>query len=486
MGFFTSKDLDYMLQRGNDPQVVEKQFEYFKKGFPFTKLNRIATPEDGIAVFNPVLLSKLILDYDQLAQDKKIVKFVPASGAATRMFKELFEALSMDESQFSPRVHQFFQQISQYAFYNDLIEKCKSQDKKQILEALLTERGLNYGNLPKGMLKFHNYPGCSRTAVEEHLVEAAHYAICKEKDCYLHFTVSPNHLPSFKMLIDSVINEYERKYQITYHISYSIQDPATDTLASEMDNTPFRDSKGDLLFRPGGHGALINNLNDIKADLIFIKNIDNVTKEENLQPTIAYKKACAALLLNLQDKIFLFLRILDKGIKNIDQFNEIYKFATQELGIVFTSNIPSSEELKYKLNRPIRICGMVKNQGEPGGGPFWVENVKKQVSCQIVETSQINLEDHEQKAIFDQSTHFNPVDMVCSTIDYQGNYFDLHKFIDNDTGFISEKSFEGRTLKAMELPGLWNGAMAEWITLFVEVPLSTFNPVKTIFDLQKR
>ncbi len=486
MGIFASKDLDYMLQRGNDPQLVEKQFAYFKKGFPNAKLNIIATIDDGIAVFDSDLLSKLVLDYDQLAKDKKIVKFVPASGAATRMFKELFEAILMDESQYSPRMNIFFEQLSQYAFYNDLMAICNSENKKEILKTLLTENGLNYGNLPKAMLKFHLYNGYSRTAAEEHLVEAALYAMCQNRDCYIHFTVSPYHLEDFRNLINSVITEYEIKYKVTYHISYSIQDPNTDTLASEMDNTPFRDSKGDLLFRPGGHGALIKNLNDIKADLIFVKNIDNITKEEKLQPTNDYKKACAALLINLQEKCFSYLKSIDIGNLSSDLMKEIYVFASKDLGICFTSEQPSVAELKSKLNRPIRVCGMVKNEGEPGGGPFWVKNKKNEISCQIVESSQMNLKDQEQKTIFDQSTHFNPVDMVCSTIDYQGNHFDLHQFVDDETGFISEKSYEGRALKAMELPGLWNGAMADWITIFVEVPIETFNPVKTIFDLLKR
>lgn len=486
MGIFTSKDLDYMLQRGNDPQLVEKQFAHFEKGFPNIILDRIATIKDGITVIENHSMPELIAEYDQLAKEKKIVKFVPASGAATRMFKDLFDAIPKKESQYSPSIQQFFEQISKYPFYSDLVLKCPIGNKKEILEFLLLENGLNYGNLPKGILKFHNYPEYSRTAAEEHLVEAALYAVCKEKDCFIHFTVSPNHLQGFKNLMDSAIPEYEKKYNVTYHISYSIQDPATDTLAAEMDNMPFRDSKGDLLFRPGGHGALINNLNNIKSDLIYIKNIDNVTKEEKLQPTIDYKKACAALLFKLQEKCFHYLKLLDHNTLTSNQLQEICLFASRDLGISFNSETPDVAELKAKLNRPLRVCGMVKNEGEPGGGPFWVKHSKDQVSCQIVETSQINLKDPDQKSIFDQSTHFNPVDMVCSTIDYKGHYFDLQCFVDEETGFISEKSYEGRLLKAMELPGLWNGAMANWITIFVEVPLETFNPVKTIFDLLKR
>lgn len=486
MSIFSSKDLDYMAQRGNDIQVVEKQFAYFEKGFPYAKLDRIATLNDGIFRIEDHSISKWIADYNRLSKEKQIIKFVPASGAATRMFKDLFEALSADETQYSPKMNIFFDQLSQYAFYNDLKVSCNSDNKKEILKTLLTETGLNYGNLPKAMLKFHLYDEYSRTAAEEHLVEAALYAVCQNRDCYIHFTVSPNHLEGFRNLINSVLTEYETKYNVTYHISYSIQDPATDTLASEMNNTPFRDSKGNLLFRPGGHGALIKNLNNLKADLIFIKNIDNVTREDKLQPTIDYKKICAALLFRLQEKCFSYLKSIDNGNLSSDQISEIYTFASKDLGICFTSNNPSIAEIKSKLNRPIRVCGMVKNEGEPGGGPFWVKNNKNEISCQIVESSQINLKDQDQKLIFDQSTHFNPVDMVCSTIDYQGNYFDLQKFVDDETGFISEKSYEGRTLKAMELPGLWNGAMAEWITLFVEVPLATFNPVKTIFDLLKR
>ena len=486
MELFTASDLELITQRGGDPEMVEKQFSHFKKGFPFAHLHDITTPGNGMINFDDETLHQLVLQYDQYCNDLKIVRFVPASGAATRMFKELYEALSLEDGLFSPKVNHFFAQIKQFAFYEDLKPYIQNKDKKGILKALLSQEGLDYGNKPKGLLQFHRYDGMTRTALEEHLVESALYAVSKDRTCYLHFTVSPAHQDGFLKRVQSVQSIYEQKYHVKYEISYSIQDPATDTLAAELDNTPFRDADGHLLFRPGGHGALISNLNAIKADLIFVKNIDNVTKEDRLLSTITFKKACAALLISLQNTCFSYLNQLEKGDINIQMLEKITQFAKEKLNIHFLTNQPTQEELKNALNRPIRVCGMVKNQGEPGGGPFWVKDKNGVVSCQIVESSQINMKDPIQKAIFDRSTHFNPVDMVCSTIDYKGNYFNLHDFVDEETGFISEKSYEGRTLKAMELPGLWNGAMAHWITVFVEVPLETFNPVKTIFDLLKR
>lgn len=486
MELFTPNDLDFIRQRGSDPDQVKKQFSHFKDGFPYSKLAGIATRGNGIAVFEKEMLKSLVQFYDQHASNKTIVRFVPASGAATRMFKDLFEALKMDESDFPSTINTFFEQIQNFAFYEDLKPFIQNKDKKGVLNALLTDEGLDYSNLPKGLLKFHIYGNTSRTAIEEHLVESAKYAVCKNRTCFIHFTISPAHQERFAKLIQTIQPVYEKRFKVKYQITFSVQDPATDTLASEANLTPFRDSNGNLLFRPGGHGALISNLNSIDADIIFVKNIDNVTKEHLLQPTIEYKKACAALLIYLQEKCYYFLEILEDNDVDEHELQEIIQFAKVELKIKFPSETPTSLELQEKLNRPIRVCGMVKNQGEPGGGPFWVVGKDGQNSCQIVESSQIDLKNPEQKAIFDQSTHFNPVDMVCSTKDFKGNQFDLHQFVDENTGFISEKSFEGRTLKAMELPGLWNGSMAHWSTIFVEVPLESFNPVKTIFDLLKR
>lgn len=483
---FTEQDLIFLKSRGSDPEKVEKQFSYFLKGFPFACLDRIATTADGIFQMNHTELDHFIQYYEQQCEENKVTKFVPASGAASRMFKDLYDALKIERDAFSPQVKQFIQKFKLLPFYPDLQPYLESEDPKEWVEKLLTEKGLNYGNLPKAVLKFHHYEDANRTAIEEHLVEASMYAQSGKGDCYLHFTVSPNHLDGIKEWIQKVQPMYSERFGVQYHITYSIQDPSTDTLAAEMDNTPFRDKSGELLFRPGGHGALISNLNDIDSDLIFIKNIDNVITEDHLEPTIIYKKACAGLLLELRNKTFEYLQLLDNQLVSDDLYHDIVHFAKDQLCIQFQMDTPSIDELKIKLNRPIRVCGMVKNEGEPGGGPFWVTQTNGETSCQIVETSQIDKHDPHQLSILQNATHFNPVDMVCSTRDYQGNKFDLQQYIDHNTGFISDKSYEGRTLKAMELPGLWNGAMADWITIFVEVPLTTFNPVKTIFDLLKR
>ncbi len=483
---FTENDLTYLQNRGSDPEKVEKQFSYFFKGFPYARLNRIATISDGIVQLNNQKLDHFIQYYDQQCGENKVTKFVPASGAASRMFKDLYDALKSDGHVYEPKVEHFLHNLKKLPFYPDLQPFIKSEDPREWIEKLLTEKGLNYGNLPKAVLKFHHYEEENRTAIEEHLVEAALYAKSGNGDCYIHFTVSPNHLDGIKDLIQKVQPIYSQRFGVEYHISYSIQNPSTDTLAAEMDNTPFRDKSGDLLFRPGGHGALISNLNVLDSDLIFIKNIDNVITENKLESTIVYKKACAGLLLELRNKTYEYLQLIDNQSVHDDLYCSILDFAKYQLCIQFQSETPTLAELKMKLNRPIRVCGMVKNEREPGGGPFWVTNTNRETSCQIVETSQIDKQDSQQMMILQNATHFNPVDMVCSTKDYQGNKFDLLQYIDHNTGFISEKSYEGRTLKAMELPGLWNGAMADWITIFVEVPLETFNPVKTIFDLLKR
>jgi len=493
---FSSPDLTLILHRGSNPSQVEKLFAFFKTGFDFANIAGNVSIGNGIVKF----LSGDILHwrgvYELLAKGKTIVKFVPASGAASRMFKDLYDAIQTE--QLSTKAKLYLEKINDFAFFNDLkevVEKSGSnfdevrQDatSKIPVEYLLEEQGLNYGNLPKGLLKFHQYGDDeTRTALEEHLVESAKYAKSDDGVCRLHFTVSPNHLEKFKELVIQVKEKYEKRFEAIYQISYSVQDPSTDTLAAELDNTPFRDKNGDLLFRPGGHGALIANLNRIDADIVFVKNIDNVTPEDKLEPTLIYKETLAGYLLYLQEKSFKYQKqMLENGLNDAG-LQEIIGFAKRELMILFTDEYPTQAELLKKLNRPIRICGVVKNVGEPGGGPFWVTNRKGETSLQIVESSQIDMANPAQKDFMTSASHFNPVDMVCAYKDVNGNFFDLNQYVDPYTGFISEKSHEGRTLKAMELPGLWNGAMADWITIFAEVPLSTFNPVKTVFDLLKR
>jgi len=524
---FTPQDLDFMAQRGSEPNHVEKQFNFFKTGFDFANINRNVSIGDGIVKFSEKEVEHWIQVYEWFAQRKETLKFVPASGAASRMFKDLYEVVKTEKLTLNDKAKLYLEKIKDFAFFNDLKEKIEENGdsfdeimndatSKIPFEFLLEEKGLNYGNLPKGLLKFHKYDNETRTALEEHLVESAKYAQSGDGICRLHFTVSQEHLEKFNALVVNVVAKYEKRFGVTYQITYSVQSPATDTLAAELDNTPFRDKNGNLLFRPGGHGALIANLNNIRADLVFVKNIDNVTTEEKLEPTILYKKALAGYLLHLQEKIFEYIkrcevrgemwekgerrkekgeRRKEKGERKNEELpsdlsdgklKEIIAFAKQELMIQFENENPTQEEVLKKLNRPMRICGMVKNEGEPGGGPFWITNRNGETSLQIVESSQIDMNNPSQKEFMKSATHFNPVDMICCFKDLNGNFYDLNKYVDPFTGFISEKSYEGRTLKAMELPGLWNGAMADWITIFVEVPLSTFNPVKTVFDLLKR
>ena len=498
MPLFSPKDFADMAQRGSNPTQVEKQFAFFKTGFPFADIHHNVSIGNGIVKFTNQTIEHWINVYESMIQKKEIVKFVPASGAASRMFKDLYEAMQTET--LSEKGKLYLSKIKDFAFFNDLkqtIEKegfsfdevIQDPHSKILFDYLLEEKGLNYGNLPKGLLKFHKYADGCRTALEEHLVESAKYAQSGDGICRLHFTVSSNHLEKFDELVAEVKNKYEHRFGVKYSITYSVQESSTDTLAAESDNTPFRDKNGNLLFRPGGHGALINNLNRLHADLIFVKNIDNVTHEDKLEPTIVYKKALAGYLLYLQEKSFEYQRWLCRNsaeAQKCGKMEEIILFAKNELMIRFDSDFPTEAEVFEKLHRPMRICGMVKNEGEPGGGPFWITDRNGEISLQIVESSQIDMKNTEQKRFMDAASYFNPVDLFCCYKDFQNQFFNLNEYVDPYTGFISEKSYEGRTLKAMELPGLWNGAMANWITVFVEVPLETFNPVKTVFDLLKR
>ena len=493
---FTFEDKDFMKQRGSDPAQVEQQFANFEKGFPFADIDRPATIDDGILRLNEDQVAELEAEYSYAIEGKKIEKFVPASGAASRMFKDLYALLNeqLDEKQ-TALAQTFLSTLPRYPFYEalkqvmadkqlDLDAEIQKGNFRLIIQYLLEGEGLNYGNLPKGLLQFHRYESEIRTALEEHLLEAALYAN-NGKEAWLHFTVSEHHLELFKAKVAELLPKYEQKFGITYHVSFSMQAASTDTLAATEDNQPFRDENGKLLFRPGGHGALIYNVDGRDADILFVKNIDNVTKEQNIAPTVTYKKVLAAYLVQLQSLQFQYLKTLEAG--NVDPMTlcEIMDFAESKLMISIDEQ-PTAEELYTLMNRPLRLCGMVKNEGEPGGGPFWVRDTEGDCSLQIVESSQIDKNNPEKAAIMAKATHFNPVDMVCAIKNYKGEKFDLLQYVDPNTGFISSKSYNGRTLKAMELPGLWNGAMANWITIFVEVPLATFNPVKTVFDLLKR
>jgi hypothetical protein len=485
---FIEKDLDKIKVRGASLETIEQQIENFKKGFPYLNVIKAATIGDGIIALSDSQAGKYAKYFDSRAPKLKLLKFVPASGAATRMFKSLFSA--KDEGKLDKSVNEFLERLKDFAFYDTLVKTigAESGDYQTVLEYLLTDKGLDYGSLPKGLLHFHKYGKTARTPVEEHLVEGAKYANSNGK-VKLHFTVSPEHRKKFKALIDSVLPKYEAKYKVKYSISFSEQKPSTDTIAVNLDNTPFRTGSEELLFRPAGHGALLENLNEQGADIIFIKNVDNVVPDRLKSKTILYKKALAGLLLDYQEKIFSYLKKLyseevdEKLLKEILNFLESKLCTLPPEGFGSYSVDAKMDYCKRKLNRPIRLCGMVKNVGEPGGGPFWAKDPDSSVSLQVVESAQIDLGNAQQKEIFDKATHFNPVDLICSVKDYKGNKFNLLNYRDPQTGFITQKSQSGKDLKAQELPGLWNGAMSDWNTLFVEVPLITFNPVKTVNDL---
>jgi hypothetical protein len=499
---FTKQDLEVLSKKGISEEKVQAQLTSFATGFPYLTLKSAASLDYGIvsidedaAVYYQDLWNKY------LAANKQILKFVPASGAASRMFKNLFEFLNADYNEPTTDFEKkFFDGIQKFAFYSALDAACQKNEGvgvealmavgkyKAVVENLLKEKGLNYGNLPKGLLLFHNYTEAARTALEEHLVEGALYATNGEGKVNLHFTVSPEHVDLFKSLVEQCKGIYEKRYAVKYEITFSVQKSSTDTIAAAMDNTPFRDAKGNLLFRPGGHGALIENLNEQDADVIFIKNIDNVVPDNLKATTVKYKQIIGGVLVSLQQKVFSYLQMLENGHYTHEQLMEMLYFLQSKLFIKNpeTKLLEDSElalYIKAKLNRPIRVCGMVKNVGEPGGGPFITKNSDGTYSSQILESSQINMADPASKEIFSSATHFNPVDLVCAVRDKNGKPFDLLKYVDPQTGFISFKSKDGRELKALELPGLWNGAMSDWNTVFVEVPIETFNPVKTVNDL---
>ena len=497
----TEKDLQQLSERNITENQVIQQVAQLKRGTQYVQLMRPATLGDGILRLDKEQVDMMTAVFDADREFYQFTKFVPASGAASRMFKDLFAfADSGEETKFTDI---FFAHIHNFAFFDDLnaatkrlygsdIDTLLKEDcKVDIVKALLLDNGLNYGKLPKALLKFHRYDGFNRLALEEHLVEAARYATDNEGVAKLHFTVSPEHEAPFKKTVDALKDSYEKKYGVKYDITFSCQKPSTDTVAIDADGELFRETDGKILFRPGGHGALIENLNDLGEEIVFVKNIDNIVPESKAETTIIYKKVLAGLLLHLQQRTFEYLEMLDEGAVNDEELDEITSFAKEQLMIEIPdfvkdyNNIEKIDYLYNKLNRPMRICGMVKNEGEPGGGPFWVKNLDDEVSLQIIESSQIDHKNAQQEAIFQGSTHFNPVDLVCGCWNYQGEVFNLTDYVDPNTGFISNKSKDGRELRALELPGLWNGAMADWITVFVEVPIETFNPVKTVNDLLK-
>jgi hypothetical protein len=497
---FTSEDLALFETKGITPEHVQEQLKCFVEGFPFLPLAGSASVESGIVKLDTAG-EAIYLDAwgNYLQQGRIVLKFVPASGAASRMFKDLFEFLEgSDETPSSKFMKTFFEGIHAFAFAEELDAVCRRNtglgidalrtagSYKAVVRNLLMPEGLNYGALPKGLLRFHKYADGNRKSVVEHLVEGALYANASGQ-VRVHFTVSSEHRALFEAEVKASAPAVEKAYGVTLHISFSEQKPSTDTVAADSDNQPFRE-KGKMLFRPGGHGALIENLNDLDGDVVFVKNIDNIVPDRLKDSTVRYKKLIAGILVSRQKRVFEYLEILDKGQYDREKLLEIIHFLQNDL---YTRNpeIKLLEDsdlaiyLRHKLNRPIRVCGMVRNEGEPGGGPFWAQNSDGTLSLQILESSQIDLNDPEKKAMFEKGTHFNPVDLVCAVKNYKGVKFDLTKYVDPQTGFISLKSKGGKELKALELPGLWNGAMSDWNTIFVEVPIETFNPVKTVNDL---
>lgn len=509
MKTFSKSDLKSIEKKGIRVEEIEAQINNFIKGFPYIILEKPAVPGDGILVLGEEEVNTYCRVFEKQSPRYRIIKFVPASGAASRMFKDLFSFLESDNSQADKEnllqdqnpnsVGYCLRNLDKFAFYQDLSKKMEEDgislneaiEKREfdtIISYIILPQGLNYGNLPKGLLKFHHYSDGPRTAVEEHLVEAVEYATDAKKMAGLHFTVSPEHMDLFIQLIDEKKSVLSKNFQVNYNITYSVQSPSTDTIAVDNNNEPFRESNGALVFRPGGHGALIENLDQLDKDIVFIKNIDNIVPDRLKAPTYTYKKALGGLLISLKQQIDHYLDQLETNI-SAEELKEVEQFCRNELMIRLPQDylhleVPEKNKVIHQvLNRPLRICGMVKNEGEPGGGPFWVKDTEGNCSLQIVESSQVNLKDAGQKEIFSRSTHFNPVDLVCQVRDHKGKKFPLKEYVDKSTGFISIKSKDGRELKAQELPGLWNGAMAEWISIFVEVPIITFNPVKTINDL---
>ncbi|MBO3117874.1 DUF4301 family protein [Winogradskyella sp. DF17] len=510
---FSEQDIKQLESKGLSLKTVESQIELFKSGIPFTNIVQAATIDDGIMPLNEAKIEEFIAYFEDRKNDLALVKFVPASGAATRMFKFLFQFL-MDfnpeeesikdyiESNKSDLLSVFVSKLEQFPFYNSVLVQIErngidfynlstTQKVWHFVQTMLKEDELNYGNYPKGLLPFHKYSDSHiATAFEEHLYEAALYANGKNK-AKLHFTISVGLKDRFEAEFNRIATVVTQNTGVKFDAEYSYQAESTDTIAVTPNNKPFRNHDGSILYRPSGHGALLKNLNSIDADVVFIKNIDNVVVADYRDVIAKYKKGLAGLLLQLQTEAFTYLEELDKEHVSNDTIITITDFVERRLNAKLKTEFHtcSDEEkrvyLHNQLNRPIRVCGMVKNEGEPGGGPFWIADEAGNESLQIVESAQINLKDQSQKSILENATHFNPVDIVCSIKNYKGEKFNLDKFVNDKAAFITMKTKVGKDLKALELPGLWNGSMAFWNTIFVEVPITTFNPVKTVNDLLK-
>ena len=500
-----------IIESGVSEKDILQHLEIFRKGLPFIKLHKSCKVGDGIVAIKDEEFEALVALHKEASLKGRILKFVPASGAATRMFQKLHTYLNnswsaeelckkRDEGdKVAVAVVEFIDGLKTLAFYPvlkgrlakdglDIDSLVQKKEFRTVISYVLTESGLNYANLPKGMIYFHRAQTGARTAFEEHLVEALHYAKDSNNVCHVHFTLSPEYQAEF----DRLLHDVRKYYEVDGHklsISYSYQKSSTNTIAVTKENEAYLDDNNNFVFRPAGHGALLENLNDLKADLVFIKNIDNVVPDRLKETTYLYKKLICGLLVKLESKAHDCLRKLESYTVTERELSEIEVFVQEELLISLPGNFHNfsrSQRMQFlfsKLNRPMRICGMVRNEGQVGGGPFWVQEANGEITVQIVEASQIDKKDDSQNEIFESATHFNPVDLICSVRDYKGNCFDLLNYRNPDTGFVTIKSKGGVEIKALELPGLWNGSMADWVTVFVEVPKVTFNPVKEINDL---
>ena len=508
---FSSNDYVQIYNQNIDVNNIKNQLEFFRNGIPKTILVRPAIKNDGIQFFSEYDFLQKAFYFDENKKNYKLKKFIPASGAASRMFKFLIEFLNdfdIENETINGYINRknatdltvFLAGMEKFPFFKTIDRKLKAtyldfdswnKDKKnyQFIRFLLDENQLNFGDKPKAVLPFHKNSKNIVSPIEEHLIESVLYA-SSSNNTNLHFTISENHLNDFNEILEHIKPKIESKSKVKINIKFSYQNKSTDTIAVDMNNNPLRDEKGNLVFRPGGHGALIDNMNNLDADIVFIKNIDNVS-QSNSELISQYKKALAGILLEYQNQIFEYLHQIQNNKIQETDINSIVNFATQKLSIEIFDDFNSFSfsnkimYLKQILNRPIRVCGMVKNEGEPGGGPFWIIGNKGKISLQIVETSQVDLQNYKQEEILKKATYFNPVDLVCGIKDFSGTKFDLLKFVNHKRGFIVCKNKNGKDLKGYELPGLWNGAMAKWISVFVEVPLITFNPVKTVNDLLK-
>lgn len=498
----TKSDINQLEKKGISVETVKAQLDKFVTGFPYLRLQGAATPGNGVIVLDDKAMEQSVERWDKyIADGGEAMKMVPASGAASRMFKALFAFVDSESDRPEPGsdVAQVIENIDRFAFASELDNALKSLHGltakeliaagryKDVVAAIVGQQGLDYGNLPKALLEFHSYSDGARTPLEEQLTEAAQTVASADGKVRIQFTVSPEHREKFLEKLDAVLPVMEKRLGVRYDISLSEQKSSTDTIAANPDNTPFREN-GKLVFRPGGHGALIENLNELKSPVVFIKNIDNVVPDSQRDDTVHYKKALGGLLLTVRDKINGYLEKLESGHYTIENLREMIIFMHDTLNIRHEHmKLMDDSELalyiKNKFHRPIRVCGVVRNTGEPGGGPYITYDPDGSTSPQILESTQIDMNNSEYVDMMRHATHFNPVDLVCSLYDAEGRKFDLTKHVDHNTGFISSKSLHGHALKALELPGLWNGAMSDWNTVFVEVPASTFNPVKTVNDL---